>query len=173
MKHFKKFIYSSLLLMLFSCGTSSNFSSNVLDKTYFQNKTIYFTLDKESVKNIEMSGSYLETAFDSKIPPIIENVFKESIDELANETNFNFIYITDNSTISNNDLLVNVKLTNVTWKFGFYNAIFKTEATYKIHNSDRTYNVEGIRKSPGGDKSNNLRKSLKITNYNFLKELEK
>ena len=160
-------------LTFFSCGTKSNYSDNSLNKNYYQGKTIYFYLKPNSVKEVKMSGLYKSTVFDDNYPPNIDNIFKESIEELSSETKVNLKIINNNVSLSNNDILVNVYITNITWHFGFSTATLKSQILYEIQDTNKSYNIEGLRKSGGGSKINNVRKSLKNANYKFLKELEK
>ena len=120
-----------------------------------------------------MSGMYGTTAFDDGYKLNIENSFKESIEELGTETKLKLKNIKNIDNLSNNEILVNVEISDILWHFGFSIATLKTKVTYKIQNIDKIYNTEGIRKSGGGSKSNNLKKSLKNANYKFLKEFEK
>jgi hypothetical protein len=120
-----------------------------------------------------MSGLYTKTIFDDNYPPVVEDVFKESIEELAKETNLDLKFIKDKSNISSNEIVVEAKMSEISWHFGFSTATFKTKLTYLILNSKDIYETEGIRKSGGGSKINNLRKSLKDANYKFLEKFEK
>lgn len=170
---------STLLFYLFlafafcSCGSISDYSNSSLNKSYFQGKTIYFKLDPNSAKEVQMSGLYTSTIFDDNYPPNIENIFKESLQELSTETKINLQFVNYNDALSPDAILVNVDIESITWHFGFSTATLKSHILYKIKNGDRSFEIEGIRKSGGGSKINNVRKSIKNGNYKFLKELEK
>lgn len=165
-------VYLSFFIF-FSCGSVSNYTNNSLNKEYYGNKTIYFTLSPNSVKEVTMSGLYSPTIFDDRLPPNIDEVFKESVDELASETKLNLKYIRGIENLSNNETVVIAEISEISWHFGLSTAKFKTKVNYFIQNLNKTYNIEGMRKSGGGSKSNNLKKSLKNATYNFLKEFEK
>ncbi|MCW1147518.1 hypothetical protein [Flavobacterium lacisediminis] len=169
----KKSLIFSTILILFSCGTSHNYTMNNLNQNFYQNKTIYFILDTNSIKEVKMSGLYTTTIFDDNYPPIVEDVFKESIEELAKETKFDLKFIKDRNNISSNEIVVEAKISEISWHFGFSRATFRTKLEYNILNSNDIYETDGIRKSGGGSKTNNLRKSLKDANYKFLKKFEK
>ncbi|MFN8325953.1 MAG: hypothetical protein U0T80_09455 [Flavobacteriaceae bacterium] len=173
MKNFNHHFYYFTFIIFISCGSVSDYSNNTLNKSYYENKTIYFILNSNSKKEVTMSGMYGTTAFDDGYKLNIENSFKESIEELGTETKLKLKNIKNIDNLSNNEILVNVEISDILWHFGFSIATLKTKVTYKIQNIDKIYNTEGIRKSGGGSKSNNLKKSLKNANYKFLKEFEK
>lgn len=173
MKNLNPFFYLFIFVTFLSCGTTSNYSSSSLNKNYYQDKTIYFFLDPNSVKDVKMSGLYNSTIFDDNYPPDIEKIFKESIEELANETKLNLKYSNNLETSLQNEIHVKVDIKDISWHFGFSTATLKSEVSYQIQNANKSYNVEGIRKSGGGSKINNVRKSFKNASYKFLKELEK
>lgn len=161
-----------LSFIIYSCGSVSNYSKNSLNKSFYENKTIYFTLNPNSVQDVKMSGLYTNTIFDDGITLNVENSFKQSIEELATETKLNLKYINSTQNLSDNETLINVEIIDISWHFGFSVAKMKTNVIYKNQNFGTIYTTEGIRKSGGGSKSNNLKKSLKNANYKFLKELE-
>ncbi|OJX29214.1 MAG: hypothetical protein BGO86_01750 [Chryseobacterium sp. 36-9] len=169
------FIFINLFaLFLISCGTSSNFSQNTLNKNFYNSKTIYFKLNSDSQRIINYKGIYTNILGPSEAPDV-NMVFKESIEELAAETKFNLKYVENWNGLTSNEsnILVETKITDILWSFGFSVATLKSNVVYTIPINNQIYNTEGIRKSGGGDPSNNLRKSLKVATYNFLKELEK
>lgn len=173
MKKINNLYYLLLVLTIVSCGTVSNYSDNSLNKNYYQGKIIYFKLNPNSVKDVKMSGLYTSTVFDDNYPPNIENIFKESLEELSAETKVNMKLVNNYTDLSNNAILVNVDIKNISWHFGFSTATLKSQVLYEIQSVNKSYNIEGIRKSGGGSKINNVRKSIKNANYKFLKELEK
>lgn len=167
-------IFSLLLFfILFSCGSVSNYTKNNLNKSFYENKTIYFSLNPNSVQDVKMSGLYINTIFDDGFTLNVENSFRESVQELATETKLNLKYINNTQNLPDNETFINVEITDISWHFGFSVATMKTNVIYNNQKINKVYNIEGIRKSGGGSKSNNLKKSLKNANYKFLKELEK
>lgn len=173
MKKLNTLFYLLIAFTLVSCGTVSNYSDNSLNKNYYQNKTLYFKLSPNSVKDIKMSGLYTSTIFDDNYPPNIESIFKESILELSSETKVDLKIVNDHVDLSGNETLVNVDIKNISWHFGISIATLKSQVLYEIQGVNKFYHVEGIRKSGGGSKINNVRKSIKNANYKFLKEFEK
>lgn len=157
-------------LIFVNCGSVSDYTKNTLNQEFFKGKTIKFILDDKGVNKLSYEGPRMGV----EVQPNVKEVFKESIEELALETKLNLKFIENPNDISDSEMIVEAKITQALWSFGFSKATMKTTVTYKITSNDnKTYQVNGIRKSGGGAENNNLRKSLKNANYNFLKELEK
>lgn len=167
----KRILFLTLLIsfILISCGSSSDYTKNTLNKSFYENKTVYFTLNSKSLDKISFKGPRM--GFENQ--PNVKKVFKESIEELASETKLNLKFVENGTNTFNSELLVDVEITEILWSFGFSSATMNTSAIYKTQPENKIYNVKGIRKSGGGAENNNLRKSLKNATYNFLKELEK
>ena len=173
MKRLKPLFLILLTLALVSCGTNSNYTQNNLNKNFYNGKTIYFMYGYDSKDFISYKGMHA-SVLGPDLPPDVKKVFRESIEELATETKLN-LKVADNLDNINDPsaVLVYVNIKEILWSFGFSVATLKTDVKYTIKPSYKEYNTIGIRKSGGGDPSNNVRKSLKVATYNFLKELEK
>jgi hypothetical protein len=168
----KKRIFSYIILISFilvSCGSASDYTKNTLNKDFYAGKTIYFTLNSNSLKRVSFKGPRM--GFENQ--PNVKEVFKESIEELALETKLNLKFVEDFNNPSNSELLVDVEITEILWSFGLSVATMNTTSNYNAKPNDKIYKIKGIRKNGGGSEKNNLRKSLKNATYNFLKELEK
>jgi ribosomal protein L31E len=165
-----KIILVLFCLTLVNCGSASDYTKNTLNQQFFKGKTIKFILDNTGVNTISFEGPKMGFI----VQPNFKDVFRESIEELAQETKLNLRFIENRNEISDSEIIVEAKITQALWSFGFSKATMKTTVTYKVKSTnDKTYQINGIRKSGGGAENNNLRKSLKNANYNFLKELEK
>ena len=69
--------------------------------------------------------------------------------------------------------MVNVEINEILWHFSFSKATMKTKMKYEIADSNIKYDIEGIHKSIGSSKANDLKKSFKNANYKLLMELQK
>jgi hypothetical protein len=167
----KQTLFLTLLIsfLFINCGSKSNYTKNTLNKGFYENKTIYFTLNSKSLDKMSFKGPRMGV----EVQPNVKKVFKESIEELALETKLNLKFVETPTNISNTEVLVDVEITEILWSFGLSVATMNTSAIYKTQADNKVYNIKGIRKSGGGAENNNLRKSLKNATYNFLKELEK
>jgi hypothetical protein len=105
--------------------------------------------------------------------PNVKETFKKAINELSTETNIKIKLVDSFEGINNdkNNLMFEAHILDIDWYFGFSQATLKTVVDFK--NNTKEIRANGIRKSGGGDETNNLRKSLKDVTYNFLKEIEK
>jgi hypothetical protein len=172
MKKTKLFLTTIIILIFTNCGSVSNYTKNTLDKAFYKSKTIFFTLNQNSKTTMEIYGGM--PILGGYKAPNVKEVFKKSIQELANETKLDLKFIESNEINSYKDhMLVDVEISEITWTFGISVATLKTDVNYNIINQNRNINTIGIRKSGGGSESNNLRKSLKNANYKFLQELQK
>lgn len=167
------FIFLLISILFLSCGSVSNYSRNNLDKNYFAGKEIYFVIKQSSAKYVNMSGLYIETIFDDYREPIVSDVFGESLQELALETNIRLRLVYNEDNFSSNAIIVNVEINEILWHFSFSKATMKTKMKYEIADSNKTYDIEGIHKSIGSSKAKDLKKSFKNANYKILKELQK
>ncbi|WDF45747.1 hypothetical protein PQ459_12660 [Chryseobacterium sp. KACC 21268] len=173
MKKLKPFVFILFALALVSCGTSSNYTQNTLNKEFYNGKTIYFMYGYESKNFVSYKGMHA-SVLGPDLPPDVKQVFKQSIDELAVETKLNLKVVDNLDNINDpSGVLVYAKINEIIWSFGLSVATMKTDVAYTVKPNDKVYSTTGIRKSGGGDPSNNVRKSLKDANYKFLKELEK
>ncbi|MNK25778.1 hypothetical protein D3C87_441050 [compost metagenome] len=174
MKKLKPFILIFFAFLLVSCGTSSTYNQSSINQNFYKGKTIYVMQSFESKDFISYKGM-VGNVLGPSMPPNVKEVFKQSIKELAVETNTNLKVVDnlDNIPTDPSAVLVYAKITNIVWSFGLSVATLTTDVTYTIKPEEKVYKAIGIRKSGGGDPSNNLRKSLKVANYKFLKELEK
>lgn len=173
MKNLKFLSILIITFVLFGCGSASDYTKNNLSKNFYENKTIIFILNPNSIQDVPLSGTYTTTVFDDNKSLVVTEAFKESIEELAAETKFNLKFAENLSNVPSNSTVVNVEIKEASWHFGFSVATMKTNVNYKIQNDNRELAIEGIRKSGGGSRTNNFKKSLKNATYKFLKELEK
>lgn len=165
-----KIITILFCLIFINCGSVSDYTKNTLNQEFFKGKTIIFTLDRNSVNRLSYEGLIIGI----EVQPNVKDVFRESIEELAKETKLNLKFVENINDISYSETVVEAKITQALWSFGFSKATMKTIVQYKItSDNNKIYQINGIRKSGGGAENNNLRKSLKNANYNFLKEFEK
>ena len=160
-------------IILVSCGTSHNYTSNNLNKSFYQGKSIYFKLNPKSQNQINFTGM-VGTVFGGIIQPDVKQTFEKAIIELADETKLNLKFIENYSENNEKDnLKFDTNISEINWHFGFSVATLKTVTNFREMNTNKEINTTGIRKSGGGDEMNNLKKSLKDATFNFLKELEK
>lgn len=173
MKKLQPIILTLLIFFLVSCGTSSTYTQSSINQNFYKGKTIYFMNSFESKDFISYKGM-VGSVLGPSMPPNVKDVFKKSIEELATETNINLKVVDnlDNIPSDSSTVLVYTKINNIVWSFGLSVATLTTDVTYTLKPENIIYKTIGIRKSGGGDPSNNLRKSLKVANYKFLKELE-
>ena len=170
MKNRKSFLFALMILIIVSCGSKSNYTKNTLNKDFYQSKTIYFTLNQKSKTTMDVKGGM--PILGGYKAPNVEEVFIKSIQELSNETKIDLKYIKNPSTLSENEILVDVEILEITWKFGMSVATLTTNVDYVLINQSKKINSIGIRKSGGGSESNNLRKSLKNATYKFMQSFE-
>lgn len=158
---------------LLSCGTAHNYSNKGLNKNFYEGKTLYFTLNPQSKKEITLSGLH-GTILGPYMPPNVEETFKLALKELTSETGTSLQYI-NNSEVSNEikPFLFETNISEISWHFGFSVATLKTVTNFKNFSNNTELETTGIRKSGGGDEMNNLKKSLKDATFNFLKTYEK
>ena len=169
----KKIILISLFLITIfcSCSTPMKYQNNMFNRTFYENKTIYFTLSGSSdfIRIVKEGPNRGETK-----TPNNREIFKKSIEDLAIETNLNLKYLESAKEINKSEILVRVNIKNLNWIFSFSNATMKSFVNYNIINETKSYDLSGIHKNnSGGSKEWNLYNSLKNANYLFLKELEK
>lgn len=166
----KKLIFISTLFLLFSFSSKNDYTKNTFDKNSYQDKIIYFTLNSKSFNHVDLKGpSRTLGEFEQ---PDVKQMFIESINEIALETKRDLRYVENVNSIPNIDgLVVDVQITKILWSFGFSSAM-NINANYKTNM--KSYDINGTYKSIwGGRASVNLKKSLKNTTYNFLKEFDK
>jgi hypothetical protein len=171
MKTLKILFATVVILTLVNCGSKSNYTKNTLDKDFYQSKTIYFTLNQKSKTTMDVKGGM--PVLGGYKPPNVAEVFIASIQELADETQIDLRFTETPEKIAKNEMLIDVEILEITWKFGMSVATLKTNVNYKLANQSELINTVGIRKSGGGSERNNLRKSLKNATYNFLLAFEK
>lgn len=173
LKNLNIIFYIAIILTLFNCGSVSNYANKNLNKDFYRNNTICFYLKPTGEKNVKMSGLYQTTIFDDPNPPNTKMMFKQSIEELSKETKTNLIFTEETEKIPDNCILIKAEIKNISWHFGFSNATMKTLIYYSTQNLEKYIEIEGIHKSfGGGSKKNNLKKSLKNANFEFLKRFE-
>ena len=174
MKNLKLILLTVItMLTLLSCGTSHNYTNSTLNKNFYDGKTIYFQLNTKSQNTINFSGM-VGTVFGGIAQPNVEETFKLSIKELANETNLNLKFIESFDEVDGEEpLIIDTDISIINWHFGFSVATLKTVINFKNIRDNREIQATGIRKSGGGDEMNNLKKSLKDATYNYLKEYQK
>lgn len=159
-----------ILLSLIGCATNSNFRKNNLNNEYFKGKTIVFTLNGSSKKTVSYSGP--KAGFERQ--PNVKEAFKIAIDELAEETKLDLKFKEGNSELNNNEIIVDSEITEILWTFNLSSATMKTSLNYTLKSNNKIFKINEIYKNmSGGAEKGNLIRSLKITNYSFLKELEK
>jgi hypothetical protein len=164
-----KTVFFLLLFTFFSCATKSNFSKNDLNKEYFKDKTIVFSISENSVKSIRKSGP--RAGIEKR--PNVNECFQKSLTELTKETKINLrTKYFQNQEDNNSDINVNAEITDISWVFTLSSATMTSTITYKIGN--KIYKKVGVFKNmSGGSEKKNLIKSFKSANYSLLKELEK
>jgi hypothetical protein len=173
MKYLKLIVLSFFTtLILLSCGTAHNYSNKGLNKTFYEGKTLYFTLDPESKKEITLSGLH-GNILGPYMPPNVEETFKLALKELTAETGISLQYLNRSDANSDtNPLIFDTNISEISWHFGFSVATLKTVTNFKNLSTAKELQTTGIRKSGGGDEMNNLKKSLKDATFNFLKVYE-
>jgi hypothetical protein len=166
-------LLTTLIILTFvNCGSVSNYTNNTLNKNFYSSKTIYFTLNQKSKTTMDVKGGM--PVLGGYKAPNVKEVFKESIQELANETKLDLKFMETSEKNSGKDIiLVDAEILEINWTFGLSVATLKTKIDYNLVNDAKLIKTEGIRKSGGGSESNNLRKSLKNATYKFLQEFEK
>jgi len=165
-----KIIFTCIVLFsLLSCATKSNFSKNNLNKEYFKEKTIVFSINENSVKNIRKSGPRVGV----EKRPNINETFNESVTQLAEETKLNLkVKYFKNQESNKSDINVDVEITDIAWMFDLSSATMVSTINYKI--GDKIYKKVGLYKNmSGGSEKKNLIRSLKTANYSLLQELQK
>lgn len=173
----KKIIGLFLLLILYGCGAKSNYSTSNINKSFYEDKVVYFRFDSKGKTELEKAGMSQGIGIPQG-PPEIKKQFKNSIEELATELkiDLNYLdseYITIPNDSDKNIIIIDVKLTKLLWKFGFSKAVMYSDAIYTLSN-ERTYDISGSHKViGGGNPSNNVKKALKNLSYNFLVEFER
>ncbi|CAD0008242.1 hypothetical protein FLACHUCJ7_03696 [Flavobacterium chungangense] len=157
------------MLSLFSCATKSNFSKNNLNQEYFNGKTIVFSINENSVKNIKKSGP--RAGIERR--PDINETFNESVAQLAKETKINLkVKYFKNQTANVSDINVEAEITDISWMFDLSSATMVSTINYKIGN--KIYKKVGLYKNmSGGSEKKNLIRSLKTAHYSLLQELQK
>lgn len=174
MKNLKLILMSIVTaVILASCGTTHNYTNKGLDKNFYQGKTLYFTLNPQSKKEITLSGLY-GTILGPYVPPDVEKTYELALKELTMETGVSLQYI-GNAEVSDEikPFVFDTTISEISWHFGFSVATLKTVTNFKNVSNGREIETTGIRKSGGGDEMNNLKKSLKDATFNFLKAYEK
>ncbi len=173
MKTLKFLLLFVAAITLIGCGTSHNYTNKTLNKNFYAEKSIYFKLNPKSQNQINMTGT-VGTIFGPTPSPDVKETFKLSINELASETKIKLKFIENSEEITDKDpLIIDADISEINWHFGFSIATLKTVVNYKTLTDNKEIKTTGIRKSGGGDKTNNLKKSLKDATFNFLKEYEK
>lgn len=172
MKSLKLILLSILTALLYSCGTAHNYSNKGLNKKFYEGKTLYFTLNQESKKEIVFSGLH-GTILGPYVPPNVEDTFVLALKDLTMETGVSLLYVGNSEASSEiKPYTFDTHIKDISWKFGFSVATFKTVINFKNIESNKEIETSGIRKSGGGDEMNNLKKSLKDAIFNFLKAYE-
>lgn len=163
----KRIVLISFIFLLLSCSTQKKY---YLKSDDFVNKKITFSLQEGS--NYQKVDKFGEHIGNSKDPNIYE-VFRESVEEVSNETKINIIY--SNSFIfptgSNTSVIVNI--TNIDWIFNEPKTTMNVSIDYKLPD-DRTIKIIGVHEYKifvAGTKSGNLRKALKDGHKQFLSTL--
>ncbi len=172
MKNLKVILFFLIIITFIGCGTSHNNTKNDLNKSFFSEKTIFIKIDSKSKNAIYLNGI---TGGQRINQPDVKETFKNSINELSIETNVK-INLVDSFEGVNNDngnLMFEAHILEIDWHFGFSTATLKTVIDFKNMINNNQIKIAGIRKSGGGNETNNLRKSLKDATYNLLKKLEK
>jgi hypothetical protein len=169
----KKIILINLFIVIIfsSCSAPMKYQNNMFNNTFFENKTIYFSLSEKSdeIRIVKEGPNRGETK-----TPDNREVFKKSIEDLAIETKLNLKYAESGKNIAKDEILINVNIKNLNWLFGFSSATMKSSVQYEVKNDNTFYDIIGIHKNnSGGSKEWNLYNALKNANYLFLKELEK
>lgn len=173
MKNLKFILFFLVIITFIGCGTSHNYTKNDLNKSFFSGKTIFIKIDSKSKNAINLNG--MTGGQQIYQQPNVKETFKESINELSIETNvkINLVDSFERVNNDNNNLMFEAHILDIDWHFGFSTATLKTVIDFKNMSNNNQIRITGIRKSGGGDETNNLRKSLKDATYNLLKELEK
>jgi hypothetical protein len=170
MNNIKFLLFLSVIVCFIGCGTSHDYTKNNLNKNYFSEKIIFIKIDPNSKNGISLSGI---TGGQRVNQPDVKETFKNATNELSTETNIKIKLVDSFEGINNdkNNLMFEAHILEIDWYFGFSQTTLKTVVDFK--NNTKEIRAIGIRKSGGGDETNNLRKSLKDVTYNFLKEIEK
>ncbi len=164
------FFYLTAFFVLTSCSTTMKYNNSMFNQTYYENKTICFSLSEESdEKGIAKVGSFMSR---SK-PPINRVIFKKSIEKLALETKLNLKYLDNVDDIAKDEILINVNIKNLSYISTLSSVTMTCFLEYELINDNDSFEIIGIHKSVfEGSIDKNLYYSLKNANYLFLKKLE-
>ncbi|WBV53112.1 hypothetical protein [Chryseobacterium gambrini] len=158
----KKIVYGLLLFSAIGCGSVENYTQNDLRQEFFQEKMMVFTLSSASVKYINVTGPH--SGYPSN--PDVNEVFKQAVAELAEETHLNLKTADHISQAS-----IDVKILDIDWHFGLSRTDMITKLNFNTNG--KNYESTGHFKNFGGSAGNNLKRSFKNAIYNFLLTYQK
>lgn len=161
----------SIFIITLSGCSISNYSKSEFNKDKLKNKTVVFYMDSSNdTVRVNKKGLFIPIPFTGK-PVYNREIFRESLADLAEETQVNLKY-SDTLRASNDSVIyINTNLLNNTWKASFFHITMLSDINYKVRDNE-TYTQKGrYRNYFGGHGLTFLYKSYKNANFQIVKKL--